>query len=172
MDYAASLRHLAAELGIAERIRFWDFIEDKLAHDLLQASDLFLLPTREEGFGLSIAEAQACQVPVLTSAIPPIDEVVNDGRTGYLLDPEDHVSFAQKTIELLGSAEARSKMGLAGRRWVVERFGHRSYIDRVESLYTSLFHQGTLLADRSPSEELGEDQERARRLRTPGECID
>jgi L-malate glycosyltransferase len=160
-EYVASLRQLAAELGIEQRIRFWGFIEDKLARDLLQASDLFLLPTREEGFGLSIAEAQACQVPVLTSAMQPIDEVVDDGRTGYLLDPEDHVSFAQKAIELLDSADARLKMGLAGRTWVIERFGRRSYIERVESLYTRLFHQGTPLANRPASEWTGGKLEKA-----------
>jgi glycosyltransferase involved in cell wall biosynthesis len=151
-DHAESLRRLAAQLGLAERVRFWGFIDDERTRDLLQMSDLFLLPTREEGFGLSIAEAEACQVPVLTSAMPPIDEVVDDGRTGYLLDPEDHVSFARKAVELLGSARARSEMGRAGRRWVVERFGRRAYIERIESLYGGLIHRGTALAAPPPPE--------------------
>jgi glycosyltransferase involved in cell wall biosynthesis len=138
VEYAESLRHLAADLGIAERVRFWGFVEDELARDLLQASDLFVLPTKEEGFGLSVAEAEACQVPVLTSAIPPLDEVVADGRTGYLLDPEDERQFAERAIELLTSPENRQRMGIEARRWVVDRFGQRSYFNRIESLYQGL----------------------------------
>ena len=138
VEYAESLCHLAAGLGIAERVRFWGFVEDELARDVLQASDLFVLPTQEEGFGLSVAEAQACQVPVLTSAIPPLDEVVADGRTGYLLDPEDDRQFAERASELLTSPENRLRMGVEARRWVVGRFGQRSYFNRIESLYQGL----------------------------------
>ena len=101
--YVEFLRELAIDLGVADRVKFWGFVHDELARDLLQASDLFVLPTREEGFGLSIAEAQACQVPVLTSAIPPLDEVVAHGRTGYLLDPDNHSQFSEHVIRLLDS---------------------------------------------------------------------
>ena len=64
--YKASLVRLADSLGISKQVNFCGFVPDELARDLLCASDLFVLPTREEGFGLSIAEAQACHVPVLT----------------------------------------------------------------------------------------------------------
>jgi L-malate glycosyltransferase len=138
LAYADALRALVAELGIAERVRFWGFASDEMARDLLQASDLFVLPTHEEGFGLSPAEAQACRVPVLTSAIPPLDEVVADGRTGFLLDPQDHESFAAHAARLLSSPELRSEMGREGRRRVVDRFGRRSYLDRMESIYGRL----------------------------------
>jgi glycosyltransferase involved in cell wall biosynthesis len=138
LEYADSLRQLAADLGVAGRVRFWGFATDQMARDLLRASDLFVLPTLEEGFGLAPAEAQACEVPVLTSAIPPLDEVVDHGRTGFLLDPDDPKAFARQAVALLGSAEARREMGRAGRRWVVERFGRRAYLGRMESIYAGL----------------------------------
>jgi glycosyltransferase involved in cell wall biosynthesis len=138
LEYADSLRQLAADLGVAGRVRFWGFATDEMARDLLRASDLFVLPTLEEGFGLAPAEAQACGVPVLTSAIPPLDEVVDHGRTGFLLDPDDPASFAGHASTLLASADARRRMGAEGRRWVVERFGRRSYLDRMESIYDGL----------------------------------
>ena len=138
LGYADALRTLVADLGIAERVRFWGFVSDETSRELLQATDLFVLPTHEEGFGLSLAEAQACQAPVLTSAIPPLDEVVNDGRTGFLLDPEDHESFAAHATRLLSSPGIRSEMGREGRRWVVGRFGRRAYLDRMESIYGQL----------------------------------
>jgi glycosyltransferase involved in cell wall biosynthesis len=60
--YAEQLHGLAADLGIANRVTFWGFLSDPMARDLLRASDVFVLPTREEGFGLSVAEAQAARL--------------------------------------------------------------------------------------------------------------
>ncbi len=136
--YAKELEQLARNLGISGQTRFWGFVNDKQARDLLRMSDLFVLPSKEEGFGLSVAEAQACQVPVLTSAIRPLDEVVDDSRTGYLIPPEDHEQFAHRAIELLESEDTRRKMGEAGRSWVLSRFSGRAHVDRIMSLYQEI----------------------------------
>ncbi len=136
--HAERLRTLAAEWGIAGNVRFWGFVPDETTRDLLASSDLFVLPTREEGFGLSIAEAQSCEVPVLTSEIAPLDEVVDAGRTGYLLPPDDVQGFASRAIELLRSPETRASMGKAARNWVVSRFSKKRFIQSIESLYDRL----------------------------------
>jgi glycosyltransferase involved in cell wall biosynthesis len=134
-EHAKELHRLADELGIAQRVRFWGFVKDEVARDLLAASDLFILPTTEEGFGLSIAEAQACQVPVLTSLIPPLDEVVDNGRTGHLIPPGDHEQFARLASDLLGNPEHRKAMGAAARSWVLARFSNQAHIQHITSLY-------------------------------------
>jgi glycosyltransferase involved in cell wall biosynthesis len=132
------LAELARDMQISARVRFWGFVPDSLARDILCASDLFILPTEEEGFGLSVAEAQSCQVPVLTSSIPPLDEVVDNGRTGYLIQPKDYDQFANQAVRLLQCDEVRKEMGIAGRRWVCERFGHPTHAMRVMSLYQQI----------------------------------
>lgn len=132
------LEQLAEELDIAGRVQFWGYVDDHVARDILAASDLFVLPTTEEGFGLVVAEAQACQVPVLTSAIRPLDEVVDDGRTGYLIEPGDDFAFARRAVELLRSESARRAMGAAGRAWVDEHFSLESYVGRLMALYDEL----------------------------------
>ena len=111
------------------------FVEKQLARDLLCVSDLFVMPSREEGFGLSVAEAQACQVPVLTSAIEPMNEVVDDGHTGYLIEPDHHAGFAERAIELLETEDARRKMGMAGRLWVLGRFSSEAHAKRIGAVY-------------------------------------
>jgi len=132
------LAELARDMQISERVRFWGFVPDSLARDILCASDLFILPTEEEGFGLSVAEAQSCQVPVLTSSIPPMDEVVDNGRTGYLIDPQDYDKFADQAVRLLECDEVRKEMGIAGRRWVCKHFSHPTHAMRVMSLYEEI----------------------------------
>jgi glycosyltransferase involved in cell wall biosynthesis len=141
-SYAEQLHGLASDLGIASRVTFWGFLPDPMARDLLCASDLYVLPTREEGFGLSVAEAQACEVPVLTSAIEPLDEVVDAGHTGYLIDPEDFSTFAVRAIALLENEPERKSMGQAGRRWVVERFGKQAWSAKIQCFYDEVM-QGT-----------------------------
>jgi glycosyltransferase involved in cell wall biosynthesis len=134
-SHAERLHSLSADLGISHRVRFWGFLPDPMVRDLMRASDVFVLPTREEGFGLSVAEAQACEVPVVTSAIEPLDEVVDAGKTGYLVGPDDVSAFAAHTIGLLEHQDERMAMGQAGRRWVVARFGKQACAASIELFY-------------------------------------
>jgi len=141
--HAERLRTLSAELGISDRVKFWGFVPDAMVRDLMRASDLFVLPTREEGFGLSVAEAQACEVPVLTSAIEPLNEVVDAGNTGHLMAPEDFGAFATRAIALLEDRDQRLAMGRAGRRWVVSRFGKQACAASVEVFYDQVLSRKT-----------------------------
>jgi glycosyltransferase involved in cell wall biosynthesis len=142
-EHAAFLRMLAKELGIDDKVRFWGFVEDGTARNLIQSSDLFVLPTREEGFGLVLGEAQACGVPVLSSAIRPIDEVVSDGMTGFLLDPKEPKEFARCAIRLLKNEKERLKMAVCARAWTVSRFSSISFARELQNIYGSLL-PGTL----------------------------
>lgn len=135
LEYAASLRQLAAELKMTPQVRFWGFVDDDRVRDLMAASDLFVLPTTEEGFGIVLAESQACGVPVLCSNIQPLDEVVDHGRTGVLLNPQDYHAFAQQAVCLLDSQSNRQLMGKAGRQWVEQRFSQSVFVDRISQLY-------------------------------------
>jgi glycosyltransferase involved in cell wall biosynthesis len=137
-EHAESLRRLAGDLGIKERVRFWGWLSDARARDLLAASDVFMLPTREEGFGLVLAEAQACEIPVLTSSIRPLDEVVHDSVTGHLIPPDNAELFAALALDLLRSPRRRTDMGRHGRAWVTARFSPAAFIARITELYASL----------------------------------
>ena len=137
-SHAESLTALVSELGLEGAVRLWGFVPDQTAEDLLRASDLFVLPTQEEGFGLSVAEAQACGVPVLTSAIRPLDEVVLDGRSGWLLPPDDHESFAQRAIELLQSEERRREFSVAGRAFIRAHYPADRFAASIMELYERL----------------------------------
>lgn len=137
-NYAESLKRMAADLGISDRVHFWGFVEKRAARDVMQASDLFALPTTREGFGLVVAEAQACGVPVLSSAIQPLDEVVAEGETGFLLPPDSPEQFAASAIELLQNEGMRRAMCQSARDWVVSRFSAAGFCNSIADLYDSL----------------------------------
>lgn len=126
-SWQAHLTELAAQLGISHAVRWCGWVSDSAARDILRGSDLFVLPSQEEGFCMAVAEAQACGVPVLASHIRPLDEVVMP-EGGFLLPPEDHGAFAAKALELLGHK------GMA-REAICNRFGVRSYMDKIHAAY-------------------------------------
>lgn len=136
--WAQRIRDLARDLGIEKSVQFWGFTPHDLLRDLLAASDIFMLPTKLEGFGLVIAEALACGVPVVSSAIRPLDEIVVDGRSGFLVAPEDFGLFAQKACELLDTRELRRRFAEFGLEYVRARFGVSAVVSRIVGRYEEL----------------------------------
>jgi len=83
---------------------------------VLSASDLYMLPSKSESFGLSALEALSCSVPVIGTNTGGLPEVVIDGQCGYLCDPNDIKSLANRAIEILCSEELSKKMGQEARK--------------------------------------------------------
>jgi glycosyltransferase involved in cell wall biosynthesis len=102
------LKTLSRDLGIADRVHWLGLVTDPLS--LLQASDLFLLATVGEAFGLVLAEAMACGVPVVASCAGAIPEVVENGQTGLLVKPRDPCSLADGIESLARDKPRRQKM--------------------------------------------------------------
>ena len=125
---------LAKDRGLAEAVVFTGFRSD--VPDLLRAMDCFVLAsTRTEGVPQSLLQAFAAGVPVVASAIGGIPEVVEDGKTGILVPPEDAATLARAIESVLGDragAEARAR---AARRLVEERFSHGASVARLLALY-------------------------------------
>lgn len=108
---------LAARLGVADRVRLEPPRAD--VADVMRAADVFVFPTRYEPFGMVIAEAMACGVPVVTSAVAGASELMRDGESGRVLpDPRDARAFAAAVDGLLADEDARIAMGQAARRAV------------------------------------------------------
>jgi glycosyltransferase involved in cell wall biosynthesis len=140
-DYADEVTALVSALKLNSHVKMWGYVDDPTARDIMAASDLFVLPTKEEGFGLVVAEAQACGVPVLTSNVPPLAEILEDGVTGYCLDSDDDKAFASIALRLLRDPAVRARMSAAGRTFVLDRFDVRPYADRLTQIYDAVISQ-------------------------------
>lgn len=104
---------------------------------LLSASDLFLLPSSQESFGLAALEAMACEVPVIASRVGGVPEVVEDGVTGLLHPPDATDEMAESAIALLTDPARYWAFAQAARRRVVERFS----TDRIVPLYEECYRR-------------------------------
>lgn len=135
-DLLPDLKNLAERLGVAQRIHWLGNVTDPMT--LLQASDIFLLASVGEAFGLVLAEAMACGVAVVGSRSGSIPEVVEEPRTGLLATPLDPVAFAGAVESLAKDALLRRKMGLQGRERVQQHFTVDLAVQRTIQIYEAV----------------------------------
>ena len=131
---------LARRLGVAERVRFCPSVSDAELATYLRAADLFVFPSqnRLEGFGLAVAEALACGLPVIIADIPGVREVIEPGREGLLCEPLLEGDLAAKLRELLDDPARRAAMGRAARARAEARYGLGTVTDSLLALYRRL----------------------------------
>ncbi len=103
---------------------------------ILAALDLFLLCSHNEASPVSILEALACNVPVISTRVGSVAESVVNGQTGYLVNTDDRASMAEHVLTLLDDAKQRESMGKAGRKLVLET----GSLDAMVEGYTTLIH--------------------------------
>lgn len=130
------LQQLAVDLGVAERIHWLGYCADPAS--LLQASDIFVLASTGEAFGLVLTEAMACGVPVVGSRSGAIPEIVEDGVTGLLATPRDGVSFADALQKLAQDEDLRKEMGAKSLARVRENFDLETDVKNTLRIYDSL----------------------------------
>jgi N-acetyl-alpha-D-glucosaminyl L-malate synthase BshA len=124
---------LARRHGVESRVHFLgkrDNIEE-----LMATSDLLLLPSENESFGLVALEAMACEVPVVVSRVGGLPEVVTEGVDGFLVEPGDIRGMADRARMILSDEERRREMGVRARATAVDRFCTTRIIPQYERFY-------------------------------------
>jgi glycosyltransferase involved in cell wall biosynthesis len=116
----SSLKALADRLGVANRITFAGYVEEGDLVKKYQESDLFVFPSTREGFGLVLVEAMACGLPIITTDLPPMPEVVGDAA--LLVPPSDPEKLARAVVRIAGDEALRTRLSQEGRRQVEERY--------------------------------------------------
>jgi glycosyltransferase involved in cell wall biosynthesis len=126
------LMQLARQLHVSEDVVFLGEVRDVPA--LLARAKLFVLPSQSEGISLTLLEAMACGLPVVTTHVGGNPEVVEAGITGLLVPARDPEALAQ-AIGVVGDPERGRAMGVAGRQRVENCFDIRKMMARYEALY-------------------------------------
>jgi UDP-glucose:(heptosyl)LPS alpha-1,3-glucosyltransferase len=118
-DAAASSEEMAGRLGVLDRCTWEPACADIL--DAYAAADVYVSPSREDSFGMPVAEAMACGLPVITSAFAGVSSLLCDGTDGFVLrDPRDVESLAKLLRMLYEQEELRTRMGRAAARATLE----------------------------------------------------
>src|SRR3954470_6841463 len=125
--------HRARCLGVADECRFVG--KQPNIVDYLCASDILLLPSEQESFGLAALEAMACELPVIASNVGGLPEVVDDGETGYLSAVGDVDKMADDVVRLVSDKKFRRQMGRAARASAIERYSTHKVIPQYIEFY-------------------------------------
>lgn len=132
------LESLAQELGIANAVHFLGRRED--IPRVLRGMDLFVMPSIYEGFGLVVVEAMASKVPVLATQVDSLPELIEDGETGFLVEPENTEPLAERILSVLLDPQLRDRVvSQAFDR--VEHFDEKRMVEEYRSLYYHVLTQ-------------------------------
>jgi len=118
------LMQRARELRVDDHVFFHGFQHDPAA--FIRQCSVYAQPSLSEGFGLAVVEAMGCEVPVIATAVGGLPEILEHGKTGWLLESAD--------VQLL--ADALAALGKAARQSVHERFSPLSYVRQLETIYS------------------------------------
>lgn len=132
----SAVRYRAEQLGVTDSVLHVG--KQSNIADYLGVSDIFLLPSELESFGLAALEAQACEVPVIATRIGGIPEVINDGESGFLSDIGDIEKMSADTLKLLRNEDMRRSFGERGRELAVQRYSTNEIIPQYIAFYEKI----------------------------------
>jgi glycosyltransferase involved in cell wall biosynthesis len=135
-DYFSELQGLVHTLGLSNCFHFVGGITNLREH--LSASDIFVLPSRSEGFSNAIVEAMAASLPVVATDVGGNAEAVEDGVTGFIVPVDDPAALSEAISRLIANPSHAKAMGEAGRNLVIEKFTTKAMMDKITTAYDKL----------------------------------
>jgi glycosyltransferase involved in cell wall biosynthesis len=134
------LEAVAAELGLADRVSLPGWRAD--VRDYFEAMDLFVLSSLREGLPNVLLEAMALEVPCVATRIAGIPRLIQDGRNGRLVPPDDPAALGSAVLDLARSPDRRDEYRKAGRRTVETRYSFPVRMKRLAGIYDELLADG------------------------------
>ena len=129
---------LVQELGLSSRVCFTGKISQEELRDLYLSSELVVIPSLYEGFGLPAAEAMSCGIPVVATRVGALPEVIGSEGAGILVPARDPEAMAKAIQEILKDAGRRKEMGRLGRKRVEDLFTWEKVAERTVDVYREL----------------------------------
>ena len=128
------LEELRDELGLKGKIFFYGYLEHKEIVEHYNSSDLFILPSLEEGLGYVSGEALACGCPVIASNVGGIPDIVIDKKTGLLFEPGNSDDIKDKINYMINNKNRAIEMAEAGRQHIVRNYDSKKIMEQFEDI--------------------------------------
>lgn len=145
-EYQKGLERTIDDHFLVDRVKFLGARNDVPA--ITNALDVSIVNSRIEPFGLVVAEAMACGVPVLATAVDGISEIVTHGEDGWLVPSQDKAALASAIVDLIKSSDLRSQLAARGLETVRRRFNSQRYMSEMQECYLDTLGPGTAIESR------------------------
>lgn len=133
------LKQLCVELGINKDVKFLGFLESPyLVAQTFNTFDIAVFPSLSESFGVAAIEAQACEVPVIVTNVGGFPEVVEDNKTGLIIEKGNIEELVLAIEKLIINSEKRIEMGKNGRKFVLKNYDIDNNFSSVDKLYKKI----------------------------------
>ena len=134
-----NLKKLARDLNIENSVKFLGYIDNEKIPEFYNNISIFALtPTRRESFGLVAAEAGACEKPSVVTNISGLAEVIENNKTGFVVEAKNINAISEALIKLIANKELREKFGKNARVRVLENFTEEKMIEEFEKTFTEI----------------------------------
>ena len=137
-DDIERLKTLSRKMGISKHVIFTGYVSPEELPGYYRSCDIFLLPSKKEGFGFVFLEAMVFEKPCIGARSGGIPEVIEDKETGMLVEYGDVEALANTIISLLGDETTSKKMGKKGHKRLMDKFTFEVYKDRLLHLMRNL----------------------------------
>ena len=133
--HKSSLQELTNKLDISNNITFAGYVTPDEKKKLLAESNALLFPSVIEGFGLVMLEAFQQNRPVLVSNIPPMSDIIQNNKTGLIIDPHNEDKWAEKIIQLINNPSLSNQMGKEGNQILKTQYNQELFYERIIKMY-------------------------------------
>lgn len=136
------LRKMVKEFQLERNVLFYPLTHKSVK--ILPLLDIFVMPSRQEGLGISIMEAQAVGVPVIASRVGGIPSLIEEGRTGFLVEPEDPIALGQTILMVLRDPDRLARVASAGREFIRTNHSADLMVEKALTLYKTIISRTRL----------------------------
>lgn len=134
-QYLAEVRQLIQDAGLESRVKLLGRVGQDVLRKELEEANVFLLPSLQENAPMAIAEAMAAGVPIVTSRVCGMPTMVEEGKAGYLVEPNDVPYITRKVATILQDSVKRSEMGAFARQKAMDTYHPDSVVTATLNLY-------------------------------------
>ena len=122
-------------LGLSSQVSFIGSVPHLALPRYYSNADILINPSLYEAFGMTLVESMACQVPVIATRVGGMVEIVEDGKSGVLVEPDTSSALAEAILNLLSDEDLRKSMGIAARKRAVELFSYEKTVESLRQCY-------------------------------------
>lgn len=133
-------KRIASNLGLSSRVHFGGWINPEKRNHILANADIFILPSYHEAFPMAILEAMAWGLPIITTPVGGISDLVTSNHNGILINPGNINELTAAIVLLLQEDQLRFKMGEAA-KYTAESFDINLYSKRLAQLYEFIYYR-------------------------------
>jgi len=143
------VQRLIRKYNISERVFLKGVLPNRETLDIMSLSDFFIFPTHEEGFPISVAEAMAIGLPVLASPAGAIPDMIEDGKGGYIIDPENIEGYVKAINIFERNRELLFQMGKYNQEKAKTNYDYPIVVERICKLYKTVLGFDLIISEKT-----------------------